>query len=261
MQLRAGEAIIAQTPSRWERTGETGTLVLTTERLIFVDGFACERSEIERAEQWDPKQLWIYRPGVLGEGFTLTSPMAGPVRWTWYLERPATTHTLRDRMWGRANDPRLGIVDDGKRAIVDLWYRMACSWTAGPPRVEYLDGLPEVPVDWSAIAELVYIADGRGDGPNWLLVARLADGRWIYFTHVVQITGEVYSTTIVAASLETIWWGAMSEEDRDRVTAQMTQERLDEELVRLDALQESADANLRAHAEYRATQIRFARKP
>ncbi len=168
---------------------------------------------------------------------------------------PPMARGRSDPMPARADDERLGVVDEKRRSVLELWQEMMSVGTLSPIS-HYLDGLSEdEPVEWADIVEIVYIVEGEGDGPAWMLVARLDDDRWVYFQHAVEITGDAYTTTVVARSLESLWWGALVEEDRERVTAQMTGERLGEELVKLDALLQSDEPFVRARAEFRIAQI------
>jgi hypothetical protein len=261
IELGAGEAIVVSAPARGVEDRVDGALVLTTERLAFVVAgrvrYEAPRVEITHANQF-LTQLWVFRRGAgPGIGFELQSDLAGPVRWDWYLA-PPNTRAREDRMLARADDERLGAIDDTRRMVLRDWHALMSSFTVTSGD-HYLDGLPEQPISWDEIVEIVYVVEGRGDGPSWMLVVRLADGRWVYYQHVVQITGEIYTTTIVARSLESLWWGAFVEEERDRVTAQMTGERLAEELVQLDALLQSEDRFVRARAEYRVAQIKAQR--
>jgi hypothetical protein len=247
----SSEAVIASTPARFISRELDGVLVLTTTHLSFVVAdevhFEIARADIGRAEQ-DYHALWVYCIGEPGMKFELRSAFAGPVRWDWHLSPPLAAG--KRELPASASDPRVGPIDAARRAVLDRWYEIMNSWTVTPVD-HYFDDLPRDPVPWTDIVEIVYIVDGDGDGPPWLLVVRLADGRWVYFNHILQISGEVYTTVVVARSLETLWWGALTEEDRDRVTAQMTRDRLDDELVKLDSILESGNANMRAHAEQR----------
>jgi len=258
------ESVIARTVAHeLDGAARQGVLVLTTDRLVFVieDAVAYEihRDHIGRVYQ-DLSTLRVTARGeTVGVGFRLGSALAGPVRWDWYLQPPTTTSRRRGEwMPALPGDPRIGPVDPARRAVLDKWEGMM-SFVTIRPIDHYLDELPPEPVQWANIIEIVYIADGRGDGPSWILVVRLADGRWVYFSHQVDITGEVYTTRIVARSLESLWWGALSEDERDRVTAQITPDRLEEELVKLDSLLESPEPNVRQRAEARMLQIKAPR--
>jgi hypothetical protein len=253
----AEESIIARTAARdYQREERTGTLVLTTERVLAIghDGvvwYEVRRSDIDQV-MLRRNLLTIYLRGRLpAESFELASPLAGPVGWDWYLDpKPKTRHG--DELPALAGDPRLGAISP---EVLAEWELRMRAFTVGPSAV-YLDELPEEPVRWADIVEIVYIVDGVGDGPSWMLVVRLDDGRWVYFDHQVDITGEAYSTMIVACALDTLWWGALTDGQRERLTMQITRERLDEELVQLDALLESSDRNVVSRAEYRMRQIR-----
>jgi hypothetical protein len=115
-------------------------------------------------------------------------------------------------------------------------------------------GLSLEPFDHDDIVELAWLAEGRGDGPASLAIVRLADGRWIYVSHLVQITGDLYWTYRVAATRERLWFWACTDDDRARLTAELTGDELDAELVALDGMLESGDANAVAIAERRMQQ-------
>lgn len=233
--------------------------VLTTERvrLTTLDGrtlYDIRRSDIARVEQRHTLLILADRVSW-GVEFVLASPMAGPARWDWYL-KPAPLATETDsNYWGQPTDRLLGIVTDATRKdIADQLEQMS---HALHRKTLYFDELPpEQGVDWQDVHEIVYRADGKGDGPSWFVVGRLIDGRWLYAQYLSEITGDNYSVLIVARSLESLWWGALTEDERDRVTAQMTREQVDEELVRLDQVLELGDHNASARASRRVKWIR-----
>jgi hypothetical protein len=121
-------------------------------------------------------------------------------------------------------------------------------------------GVSDVIMQRRDVAEVLFALDGHSDGPSWIAVVRLADGRWVYMSYTVQITGDVFWEVVVAASKQRLWWWAMTDEDRERVTAVMTPEQLDEELVEIDELLESHDPAARAKGEQRMLQRHAARR-
>jgi hypothetical protein len=121
--------------------------------------------------------------------------------------------------------------------------------------IEAIDpGVSTEPFELGEIVELACLAEGRGDGPASLAIARLADGRWIYASHLVEITGDLYWTYRFAATRERLWFWACTDDDRARLTAQLTSDELDAELVALDAMLESGDVSAVALAERRMLQ-------
>ncbi|HEX4455482.1 MAG TPA: hypothetical protein VH143_31700 [Kofleriaceae bacterium] len=115
-------------------------------------------------------------------------------------------------------------------------------------------GVSTEPFEVEQIVEVAWFAEGRGDGPASLAVARLADGRWIYVSHLVEITGDLYWTYRFAATRERLWFWACTDDDRARLSAQLTRDELDAELVALDAMLDSGDGSAVALAERRMLQ-------
>jgi hypothetical protein len=249
--LDLGEPVILQAPARWRTTG---TLVLTTRRVLFVEPpdrilFDRLRTDVRGVERatgaltilFDDRRVEVWLASVR----EWVEEMRFPI--------PPYVRTSGGPFDAVLDDPRIGVVDTARRLVLREWERMMAFRTIIEPE-RWLDGVVQTPVRWDDIVEIVYIVDGCGDGPSWVLIARLADRRWVYFSHLLQITGEVYSAMVIAPSLESVWWGAVSESERDRLTAQMTAVRREEELVQLDAFLESDDAALRSRAELRMLQ-------
>jgi hypothetical protein len=125
-----------------------------------------------------------------------------------------------------------------------------------PTHVESVDeGVSTAPFRRQDVAEIAYLAAGEGDGPPWIAVVRLTDGRWAYVSYTVQITGDIYHTFVVGASKERLWRWALTDEDRDRFTPQMTRDDRERELVDLDQMLESTDPEARAWAEARMRRL------
>jgi hypothetical protein len=109
--------------------------------------------------------------------------------------------------------------------------------------IQALDrGVSTAPFELEQIVEVAWLAEGRGDGPASLAVVRLADGRWIYVSHLVEITGDLYWTYRFATTRERLWFWACTDDDRARLATQLTRDELDAELVALDAMLDSGDA-------------------
>jgi hypothetical protein len=241
-----------------------GTLVLTTERLRFFAGAACTLDAPIAKVDVDQhgRRLSVRVDGAYAGTFELASPLLGPIPWRWYLAAaPPPSAVVRAApgrsKWARPDDPRLGSSAGGaQREALAKWEKIVDGGWTVRPAAEYLDDLPPERAAWNTVAEIVYIVDGWGDGPPSLLVVRLADGRWVYFQYTVNITGEAYLTIVFAASLLSLWWGAMTEGDRDRITNQMTRDRVDEELVMLDEVLERGTPRVVAHAERRMVMLR-----
>jgi hypothetical protein len=142
-------------------------------------------------------------------------------------------------------------------AELAAWQGAFLPWPGAPFEVEVLDdGLPATRVRLEDVVEIAYHAAGRGDGPPWIAVVRVSDGRWAYISHTVQITGELYWTQVVARSKERLWWGALTEDDRARFTPQMTGEEREAEDVALDEMLESQDPDERERAMERVMWLR-----
>jgi hypothetical protein len=204
------ESVVATTAAVTPNGEIRGTLVLTTQRLLFVVGTDEVRYEVRREEvasvRQDLRTLCVWRGGE-GRGmcFELATERAGPVRWDWYLgpvsSRAGGTETSG---LGHADDPRVGPVDDEvRRATLATWDHRLEPWSVAPS-LTYLDDLPEHPFAFRDAAEIVYVVDGDEDGPSWMIVVRLPDGRWLYGTHVVQITGEAYVTVVIARARDPV---------------------------------------------------------
>lgn len=273
MELLPGE--VEQRRERAALDGLVGELVLTTQRLVF---------EIERRPRgWFRRRqttVVFEHPRdairtLLAEDATLRIVLAEGAELAVTLITPTgpwiAAFDPRDRgrergyqleRYGAPRDLALGevtaYVRDGERLVPELlvgWSEIfrGAGTIIRSPVIETLDGASDAPIRCEDVVEIRHYADGRGDGPPWVCVVRLRDGRWAYVAHVVQITGEVYSTIIVAPSLSTLWWSAVTDADRDRFFEQMSDEEIEEELVQLDAImQRTSDAKERERAERRA---------
>jgi hypothetical protein len=120
--------------------------------------------------------------------------------------------------------------------------------------IEALDpGMSTARFEQEDVVEVAWMAEGCGDGPPTIAIFRLADGRWLYVSFLVQITGDLFWTYRVATR-ERLWFWACTDDDRERLTSQLTRDELDTELVALDSMLESGDANAAAVAERRMLQ-------
>lgn len=76
------------------------------------------------------------------------------------------------------------------------------------------------PFTFGDVARVIAYADGENDGPSWLVVLELADGRYVFADASCDYTGwdcQSGVRSVVAASLDNlIRWGIGSEE-RDRL--------------------------------------------
>lgn len=132
------------------------------------------------------------------------------------------------------------------------WFDLTV-WTL-PVFVTALDDVDAAEPTYGDIIEVRGHRLGRMGGAPFIVLAKLADGRWCYGSFALRDADDMAWTVVVAASLDTLWWHACTDEDRERFTPQLAQAALDEELVRIDQLLESEDPAMRALAEGRALQ-------
>lgn len=257
-----GESVIARSPVRDLSIIDNprpelivpreGYGLLTTHRVVLTTHAGGVVYEIERAKitNLTQRHAVIKLGGLDGSTvqFALVCPLAGPVPWDWYL-KPAGSLG-----WSCETTTVIGpMTDEGRRAVGEL--RLSVGRDTRPLTTIYFDDLPADAFRWEDIAEIVYYSSYS----ITFLVCRLVDGRWLYVQHVVERTGDIFTTYVIARSLDSLWWGALSEDERDVVTAQMTRDRVDEELVRLDAILELGDRNVSAHAVRRIESVKRSR--
>jgi hypothetical protein len=144
--------------------------------------------------------------------------------------------------------------------------------------VEAIGGISTAAVRRIDVVEIAFLDLVR---EPQITIVRLRDDRWAYLSRLVRVFDvpnfhsdvddphdliergyliEASSTVrriVVAATLEELWRSACSDADRGRLARLPAG--LDEELVRLDAMLQSADAEQRAFAEARMLQIHLAR--
>jgi hypothetical protein len=116
----------------------------------------------------------------------------------------------------------------------------------------------DVPTDafaTSDVVEIAWLAEGSHGGPPWIAIVRLADGRWLYASQATELPNTRTWTYRFAATRDRLWW-ACTDDDRERFTPSMSRAELDEELVALDAMLDSGDADTVALAERRMRQRR-----
>ncbi|MEO8702986.1 MAG: hypothetical protein ABI867_23270 [Kofleriaceae bacterium] len=128
-------------------------------------------------------------------------------------------------------------------------------WPALSPTV--FDGVSDAAVEVSQIVEVAWhdaYYEG-GEVVEQVAVVRLADGRWASLVYSqYSKTAPVALYAVVAATRERIWWFGLHDEHRERLTARLTSEQCDEELVQIDELLESHDPAVRALGERRMLQ-------
>ncbi len=74
-------------------------------------------------------------------------------------------------------------------------------------------------IDREAVEEIAYIEEGENDGENWILCARLKDGRWFFLSAGCDYTGwdcQAGGEAKIARTKEDIIRFGMGQEDRDR---------------------------------------------
>jgi hypothetical protein len=131
------------------------------------------------------------------------------------------------------------------------------------------EGLSDAPVLRRDVVEIAYLRHdvGHDRSQQWGAIVRLADDRWALvklrhyhrtFTHTNPPSPRSHGffvdhTVTLAASLERVWWEACTDSDRawfDEATGDR-----DEEMIRLDEMLASDDAEARAYAEARMRQL------
>jgi hypothetical protein len=96
------------------------------------------------------------------------------------------------------------------------------------------------------VVEIAAMAEGCDDGPPWVAIVRLADDTWVYIHYCLIHTALVTVWTYAfATTRDRLWWWACTEDDRDRLSASLTPEEQDDELVRLDGMLDSPFAEAR----------------
>lgn len=143
----------------------------------------------------------------------------------------------------RCDEPALGASE------LERWFAAPF-----PLEVSAVEGVSDAPPRVEDMVEVACHSLGRGDGPSWIALAKLRDGRWCYVSYSLAITGDIIYTAVLAATKHRLWWYACSDDDRERFTRQLTGEQLDEELVQIDELLESEDPARRALGEKRMLQ-------
>jgi hypothetical protein len=144
----------------------------------------------------------------------------------------------------------------------DDWMQLIESGFFTPPSRDYfvqvsaLDGVATTAFTRDDIVALTWRIEGSDDGPPWLAILRLADGRWVYFAYVLEITGNVYWTCVFAADRGRLWWWACTDDDRERLSAQFSADEHADELVQLDIMLQSEDPRMRELGEARMMHIR-----
>jgi hypothetical protein len=120
-----------------------------------------------------------------------------------------------------------------------------------------LDTAPTAPFTWHDVAEVKHLATGRTFGRSWRVVLRLVDGRWIYAVHRKPIVTDAHWMRCVARRFVTLWWGALSDDDRARFCNRgtVTRQEREEEMVVLDELLQSDSVVVRVEAQARIEQL------
>jgi hypothetical protein len=76
------------------------------------------------------------------------------------------------------------------------------------------------PVPMDDVAETIVSVDGENDGPEWLGVFRLRDGRFLFLTAGCDYTGwdcQAGGSGEVRDDLDTLIWNDIGENDRERL--------------------------------------------
>lgn len=87
-----------------------------------------------------------------------------------------------------------------------------------PTVPKFAEAVPETPVTREDVAEILAIREGENDGPNWLLFAKLNDGRYFFLDAGCDYTGwdcQAGGTSYVTkTAADMIRWG-MGEYERE----------------------------------------------
>jgi hypothetical protein len=143
-----------------------------------------------------------------------------------------------------------------------LWRQLIIAGLNDPPHGDWVvsrdafDGVSIADFTSADIAEVAWLVLGEDDGPPSVALFRLADGRWVYFAYLVNITGYIYFTYVFAADRGRLWWWACTDDDRERLSAQFSPDEHADEMVQLDIMLQSEDPRLRELGEKRMTRIR-----
>jgi len=141
-----------------------------------------------------------------------------------------------------------GVLDGGFDPLVDELGDWHCDAAA-------LDaGVSTAPFGAGNVVAIAALATGASDGPPWLAIVGLSDGRWVYVRHEFQATGDVLWTYRFAATRDRLWFWACTDDDRERLTLSLSRIERDEELVALDAMLDSGGPAEVALAERRMAQ-------
>jgi hypothetical protein len=116
-------------------------------------------------------------------------------------------------------------------------------------------GVSAEPFRCSDVVEIAGLLPGADDGPPWVAMFRLADGRWAYVCYMFEVTGDLWWTYIFAATRHRLWWWGCTDDDRRRFTELLGEDEQADELVQLDMLLESSVYANRALAQRRLNQL------
>ncbi len=121
-----------------------------------------------------------------------------------------------------------------------------------------LDGTPDAPFTRHDVAEVVYHDDGEERGRPWTALLALRDGRWAHVYHWVDARDRLTRLHAVARDLETLWWQALGDADRERFAPRLGPEHRPMMLVALDRMLGSSDPAVVAKAEAQIARLRAA---
>ncbi|MEK5166186.1 hypothetical protein NYE69_28175 [Paenibacillus sp. FSL R5-0527] len=99
-------------------------------------------------------------------------------------------------------------------------WREAFEAAGAPEVVQFAKSVFTAPFNREDVAEIIAISDGKNDGPNWIGVFRLKDGRFGTVDAGCDYTGwdcQQWGSAEVAGSLEEIIRFGLTNEQRERL--------------------------------------------
>ena len=142
------------------------------------------------------------------------------------------------------------------RELVDGGFRILPFQKDFHCELRALDAISTARFRGADIAELAWYVEGKPDGAPWIAIFRIADGRWVYFSYTLQITGDIYFTYVFSTDRGRLWWWACTDDDRDRLSTKFSDDDHADEMVQLDIMLQSDDDQLRRMGEWRMSRKR-----
>jgi hypothetical protein len=184
---------------------------------------------------------------------------------------PCAFVRLADRRWAAIarDDAETGggaftVVGASRDRVERVWLGAAAGeppagvpeWVARwPPWIPMtaFDGASSAPVVGLDVVEVAcHFEEHHGEVTREHAIVKLRDGRWAALTiHAYSHTRDPIVIVAVAPTRKRVWWSGLDDDARDALSATLSREALDEELVEIDELLESEDPEQRALGERR----------